>query len=80
MSNHITNWIRAYHALLDHAASLRGVVVLNPGTLDVERWPHTSGADVIVIAALVDPIARACDRYGTARRWKIGTERRVGGR
>jgi hypothetical protein len=69
MSNDITTWLHAYRALLDHASSLRGVVVLDTSG-KVERWPHTTGAEIILIAALVDPVARGCDRHGTARRWR----------
>ena len=69
MSIEITTWIRAYFALFDHLRESRGVVETNPGSPDNERWPISTGADVVMIAAFVDPVARTCDQFGTARRW-----------
>lgn len=74
MSTLITSWLRAYEAMQSHAMASRGAIELNPGTEDAVRWPRTIGADVIAIAAVIDPHVRALPlRYGghgIVRRWR----------
>lgn len=74
MSIEITTWLRAFFALQASAMESRGFVELNSGTDDVVRWPRTTGADVVAIAAVLDPYLREQPlRYGghgIARRWR----------
>ncbi len=74
MSIQINTWLRAYFALQSTAMESRGFVELNAGDDDVQRWPRTIGADVISIAALVDPFVRdqplRFGGHGLARRWR----------
>ncbi len=69
----ISNWNDAYVALKHRAEDARGFIEINPDTPDRERWPRTTGADVVAIAALVDPHVRALrSMHGTLavqRRW-----------
>lgn len=69
----IREWSDGYVALKRRAGELRGSIELNPQTPDWERWPRTTGADVIAIAAFVDRQLRQ-QRYfresGIARRWR----------
>ena len=74
MSIQINNWLRAYFALQSTAMESRGFVEINAGEDEAQRWPRTIGADVISIAALVDPIMRdqplRFGGHGLARRWR----------
>lgn len=69
----VHNWTDAYVLLVHRAESLRGSIELHPGTPERQRWPRTTGADVITIAAVVDPHVRQLPRgFGTLalqRRW-----------
>ena len=73
MSIHITTWLRAYLALLSTAMESRGFVEVHAGE-DALRWPRTTGADVISIAALIDPLIQAqpfgFGGQGLVRRWR----------
>lgn len=69
-----SHWIRAFLAISDAAGDARGVV---PVTIDdeiVSKFPHTTGEDVIAIAAIVDPFVRSGELrfggHGLARRWR----------
>jgi len=74
MSIQINTWLRAYFALQSTAMESRGFVEINAGEDEAQRWPRTIGADVISIAALVDPIMRdqplRFGGHGLARRWR----------
>jgi hypothetical protein len=73
-------WDDAYHELWTIAAQSRGTAtrseeppgVLGYGTLP--EWPRTRGADVLAIAAMVDPALRALPLqpggYGIERLWQ----------
>ncbi|MGE0548808.1 MAG: hypothetical protein AB7O24_18105 [Kofleriaceae bacterium] len=67
----IRSWSDGYVALRTGAEYARGTIELNPGTTEAERWPRTTGADVIAIAAFLDPHLRSrrFQRSGYARRW-----------
>lgn len=69
----IRDWADGYAALKCCAGDLRGWIEINPRTVDAERWPRTTGADVIAIASFVDHELRQ-QRYfresGMARRWR----------
>ena len=66
MSNpHIQDWSDAFVVLKHRAEEVRGFIELNPGTPERERWPRTTGADVVAIAALVDQhVRRLRSSYG----------------
>ncbi len=69
----IREWSDGYVALKRRAADLRGWIELNPQTENWERWPRTTGADVIAIAAFVDRQLRQQRWFGDsgiARRWR----------
>ncbi len=75
MSIQINTWLRAYFALQSTAMESRGFVEINGNDDDeAQRWPRTIGADVISIAALVDPFMRdqplRVRGHGLARRWR----------
>ena len=76
MSNTITpirEWSDGYVALKQRAGELRGWIEVNPGTSERERWPRTTGADVIAIAAFIDPQLqqqRCYGETGISRRWR----------
>ncbi len=74
MSIQITTWLRAYFAIQSTATESRGFVEVNSGEEDAARWPRTIGADVISIAAMVDPFVREqplrFGGHGLARRWR----------
>lgn len=74
MSIQITTWLRAYFAMQAAAMESRGFIEINAGEDDVARWPRTIGADVIAIAALLDPFVREqplrFGGHGLARRWR----------
>jgi hypothetical protein len=69
----IQSWTDGYVALRHRAEAVRGAVTIHPNTLDAERWPRTTAADAIAIAALVDPFVRALPattgHLAIARRW-----------
>jgi hypothetical protein len=69
MSRPIHNWIDGYVTIRDHAYESRGFVEVDSETLDVARWPRTTGADVIAIAAVVDPFVVRHGTPGLLRRW-----------
>jgi hypothetical protein len=54
----IHSWLRAFFAMQHTAAEARGTIEINAGTDAAARWPRTIGADVISIAAIVDPSLR----------------------
>jgi hypothetical protein len=76
----ILTWNDLYYQLWTQAAQSRGTVtsVGSPPAADVmmtmPEWPRTTGADVIAIATLVDPILGALPLrpggYGTSRLWQ----------
>lgn len=66
MSSNIHSWIDGHLALRQRAYETRGGIELEDGS----RWPRTTGADVVAIAALVDPSARAHGTPGIRRRWR----------
>ena len=65
----IHDWSEAFVVLKQRAEETRGYVELNPGTPDRERWPRTTGADVVAIAALVDIHIRRVPSHAVQRRW-----------
>ncbi|MDQ3369649.1 MAG: hypothetical protein M3680_29825 [Myxococcota bacterium] len=74
MSIQINTWLRAYFALQSTAMESRGFVEITGDDDEPQRWPRTIGADVISIAALVDPFMRdqplRFGGHGLARRWR----------
>lgn len=66
MSTPIHSWIDGYAAVRIRAYETRGAIELDSGA----RWPRTTGADVIAIAALFDPALRAHGTPGVLRRWR----------
>lgn len=62
----IHTWLDGYLALRHHAFEMRGSIVLSTG----ERWPRTTGAEVMVIAAAFDPVVRAHALTHLLRRWR----------
>ena len=70
----IHDWNDAYVVLKHRAEEVRGFIELNPGQPDRERWPRTTGADVVAIAALVDQHVRRLRSsdgvLGVYRRWR----------
>lgn len=71
----INTWLRLHGWLHKQAIEARGFSELHPGTPDAIRWPHTTGLDVIAIAAVFDPYiqrttARAGER-GVVARWRV---------
>ena len=66
MSAHIHSWIDGHLAVRHRAYEVRGFVELSPSSA---RWPRTTGADVIMVAALLDPALRANGTLGILRRW-----------
>ena len=67
----IRSWADGYAALRARTESLRGSIELNPGTTEAERWPRTTGGDVIAIAAFFAPHLRSrrFQRSALTRRW-----------
>lgn len=65
MTTHIELWTDGYLALKQRAAETRGLIELDTG----ERWPRTTGEDVIAIAALFDSALKEHATPGTATRW-----------
>nr|HEX4316251.1 hypothetical protein [Kofleriaceae bacterium] len=66
MSYEIHNWLDGYLAARDRAYDTRGAVELDFGV----RWPRTTGADVVAVAALVDPAITKHGTPGIIRRWR----------
>ena len=66
MSSNIHSWIDGHLALRQRAYETRGGIELEDGA----RWPRTTGADVVAIAALVDHPVRAHGTPGVLRRWR----------
>lgn len=66
MSQHIHSWVDRLVALRGRAFATRGFVELDDGA----RWPRTTGADVIAIAAVFDPALKRHGTPGVLRRWK----------
>ena len=71
MSAHIHSWIDGHLAVRHRAYETRGFVELTGVS---GRWPRTTGADVVMIAALVDPAMRANGTPGVLRRWHATLE------
>ena len=65
MSQHIHSWVDGHLAIRERAYQIRGFVEIDSGA----RWPRTTGADVIAIAALVDPAIKKHGTPGVLRRW-----------
>ena len=65
MSQHIHSWLDGHLVVRDRAYQTRGFVQLESGA----RWPRTTGADVVAIAALVDAAAKRYGTPGVLRRW-----------
>jgi hypothetical protein len=65
MSHHIHSWVDGHLAIRQRAYETRGFVEIDSGT----RWPRTTGADVIALAALVNPAVRQHATPGVLRRW-----------
>jgi hypothetical protein len=73
-------WDDAYHELWRQAAHHRGLreaIGELPGhTLyqSLRQWPRTCGADVVAIAAVIDPVLRAAPietgGHGVERKWR----------
>lgn len=73
-------WDDAYHQLWSHAAHHRGLreaIGELPGptlSQSLRQWPRTSGADVVAIAAVIDPVLHAAPRetgaHGIDRAWR----------
>lgn len=61
----MNDWNDVYLSLKRRAEAMRGVVQLHTGTPDQVRWPRTTGADVVAIAAVIDQhIRRMSAQYG----------------
>ena len=71
MSAHIHSWIDGHLAVRQRAYEVRGFVELSGSSA---RWPRTTGADVVTIAALLDPAQRANGTPGILRRWHATLE------
>ena len=54
MSAHIQSWIDGHLAVRERAYQVRGAIELTGGA----RWPRTTGADVVAIAAVFDGAVR----------------------
>jgi len=70
MSSHIHTWTDGHLAVRERAYEGRGFVEINSETHAAARWPRTTGADVIAIAAVLDPAVRANGTPGLLRRWR----------
>ena len=69
MSN-TRDWNDAFIELKRRAESMRGFVELQPDSPAAIRWPRTIGADVIAIAAVIDPHVQDFGSAATCRRWR----------
>ena len=65
MSQHIHSWVDGHLAIRERAYETRGSIEIDSGA----RWPRTTGAVAIAIAALVDPAVRRHGTPGIVRRW-----------
>jgi hypothetical protein len=65
------DWNDAYVELRHRAEDVRGYIELDPDTANSVRWPRTIGADVIAIAALVDPHVRRIRNEALRHRWRL---------
>src|SRR5277367_1741582 len=65
MSAHIQSWIDGHLAVRERAYQVRGAIELTGGA----RWPRTTGADVVAIAAVFDRAVRTNGAPGIVRRW-----------
>ncbi len=65
MSQHIHSWLDGLVALRARAFTTHGFVELEGGP----RWPQTTGAEVITIAAVFDPAITRHGTPGVLRRW-----------
>ncbi len=65
MSQHIYSWVDGHLAVRERAYEMRGSCEAE-GT----RWPRTTGADVIAIAAILDPSIKRHGTPGVLRRWR----------
>jgi hypothetical protein len=70
----LDNWTQAYLELKARAEAVRGTVVIDDGE-DPVRWPCTTGADVVAIAALFYGYVNAIEPevaggVAVARRWR----------
>ncbi len=66
MSAHIHSWIDGHLAVRHRAYETRGAIQLDSGA----RWPRTTGADVIAIAAMFDDAILINGTPGIALRWR----------
>lgn len=66
MSQHIQSWLDGLAAIRERAFATRGFVELEGGP----RWPRTTGADVIALAAVFDPAIKRNGTPGVLRRWR----------
>jgi hypothetical protein len=66
----IHSWVDGYLALRTHAVVTRGAIELDTGA----RWPRTTGADVVTIAALFDPSIRDHGSAGLRHRWQVALD------
>lgn len=76
MFDDINTWLRVFQAFQASAIDSRGFVQLD-GQAETERWPRTSGFDIIAIGAVVDPYLRNPRGFGghaIAWRWLAATE------
>jgi hypothetical protein len=62
----VDTWTDGYLVLRHRAFDARGAVELDTG----ERWPRTTGEDVVAIAALFDPAMRRHATPGARHRWR----------
>jgi hypothetical protein len=65
----IRDWTDAYVSLKNHAEATRGAIESDLHVGDRQRWPRTTGDDVLCIAALLDPCVHSLlehGRFGTA--------------
>ena len=69
----IRDWTDVYVELKRRAEDMRGSVELHPGTVAATRWPRTTGADVVAIAAFVDPHVRSLRSTPVRRAWRMCT-------
>lgn len=74
MSSPIHTWTDAYAAIRDAIEARRGFIELAPDTPQATRWPRATGAQVIAIAAVLDPALRqsppAFGRAALMRQWR----------
>jgi hypothetical protein len=66
MSAHIHSWIDGHLAVRQRAYETRGAIQLDSGA----RWPRTTGADVVAIAAVFDDAVHLHGTPGIRLRWR----------